>query len=304
MHRYLAAAFTLRLFSLTHTTRRAYRLLSGTMGAKRRIQRGLPESYLHNAAHLIRFLRKIPCPIPKIRILEIGTGWVHFYGLLMRLLYDAEVTLSDVTDVRQFSALKKYFKDFGKAMGIRLDLEPEQLGRAINVLDVIQTADSFNTLYARLGMSYEIDTSCVLASFPSNHYDFIVSFDVLEHVPRRNVPSLVDNLERITKPGGMQIHQIVISDHLSQYDPDVSPKNYLRYSHCTWNRFFDNKVQHVNRIQAAEWRRLFGERKGTIVAEWVSKVPVEGLRISEDFLHLSKADWETTILLMLLRQEI
>jgi cyclopropane fatty-acyl-phospholipid synthase-like methyltransferase len=143
----------------------------------------------------------------------------------------------------------------------------------------------------------------VLDSLPSNHYNLIVSFDVLEHVPQKDVPHLLDNLERINKPGGFQIHQIVISDHLVQYDPGVSRKNYLRYSNRVWKRFFDNKVQHINRIQASDWRCLFAERKETILFEQVSKVPLEGLKISKDFLYLSKDDWETAVFLMLLRHE-
>jgi len=304
VYRYLAAAFTLRLFSLTDTSRRVYRLLSETVGVKSRIQKGLPDSYLDNAVNLIRFLRKIPRPISKMRILEIGTGWAHFYGLLIRLLYDVEVVLEDIADVRQLASLKKYFNDFGKVMGTRLELEPEQIEHANKLLDVIQSAELFEDIYAGLGMTYVIDPSRVLASFPSNHYDLIVGFDVLEHVPKKDVPTLLDNLERINKPDGFQIHQIVISDHLVQYDPGVSPKNYLRYSNRTWNRFFDNKVQHMNRIQATDRRRLFGERKETILSEQVSKVAVKGRKISADFRHLSKADWETAVLLMLLRKEI
>jgi len=239
-----------------------------------------------------------------MRILEIGTGWAHFYGLLIRLLYDAEVTLEDVTDVRQLPALKKYFSDFGKVMAGRLELDPGQIEHAKRILKVIERTESLEQIYGELGMAYIIDPSGVLTSFPSNHYDLIVSFDVLEHVPVKNVPALLDNLARISKPDGFQIHQIVISDHLVQYAPGVSPKNYLRYPDRTWNLLFDNKVQHINRIQATDWRLLFGKRNKTILAEQVSKVSVDDLKISRDFLHLSPADRETVVLLMLLGQGI
>ena len=44
---------------------------------------------------------------------ELGTGWIHFYSLYLRLFFDFRGTLYDVWDNRQLHALKRIFSQLG-----------------------------------------------------------------------------------------------------------------------------------------------------------------------------------------------
>jgi hypothetical protein len=46
------------------------------------------------------------------RVLEIGTRWVHWECIVLRLFYDAEATLFGVGDNRQLEVIKRYFGQF------------------------------------------------------------------------------------------------------------------------------------------------------------------------------------------------
>lgn len=237
-----------------------------------------------------------------MKVLEVGTGWAHFYGLLLRLFYDIEVTLVDIIDNRQLSAMKRYFSDFSPLLEGCFEIAPDELERTHRVLEIIKNVDSFDELYSKLGLRYSIDPSSTLDPFPSEYFDVVVSIDVLEHIPIDTTSAMLDNVFRVLKPDGFQIHQIVIGDHLIQYDPKVSAKNYLRYTNRCWKSLFENQLQYINRIQASEWRTMFTQRGGTIISEKIARTRVDGLEISKDFSHYSKDDLETTVLMMLIKR--
>ena len=44
------------------------------------------------------------------RILELGTGWLRWEALTLRLFYDIEAVLFDVWDNRQLGGLKNYLR--------------------------------------------------------------------------------------------------------------------------------------------------------------------------------------------------
>src|SRR5690606_4011396 len=118
-----------------------------------------------------------------------------------------------------------------------------------------------------LGFEYVVDPAGSLAGV-SGKFDIIVSSDVLEHVPRKNIPELLRAQAGLLKKGGVAYHQIVLFDHLRLYAPDAHPKQYLAYPEAVWRRWFDNRVQHQNRIQMPEWREHFRKAGLRLLEEW------------------------------------
>ena len=51
------------------------------------------------------------------RILELGTGWLHWEALTLRLFYDIEAVLFDVWDNRQLGGLKNYLATVAPSFG-------------------------------------------------------------------------------------------------------------------------------------------------------------------------------------------
>lgn len=302
MIRYFATAACLKLFSLNETTRYFYRKIGNTFGSRSRVKKGLPYKRVNRAKLLLSLFRTYGLMTDSQRILEVGTGWIHFTGLFIRLFVDGETWLQDVWDNRQFSAFKKHFYDLKGYLDTDFDLNMSERERASQMLRVVDRARSFNDIYTSFNMKYVVDETGCLDSFPSNYFDVIFSFHVLEHVSRPLVPPMVANLSRVLKPGGIQIHLIGTSDHLAHYDPQVCFKNYIRYSNKVWKIFFENSVQYMNRIQPSEWCHLFRDSRCEILDERRTNVAVDGINIAKDFKKLPSTDWGCTSQLLVLKK--
>jgi SAM-dependent methyltransferase len=191
-------------------------------------------------------------------ILELGTGWHHFYALFLSLFFPAKYILFDVQDNRQLDAIKNRFANALDHLNSRKSQEwPGPLDRAREICRTIASVGSFAELYDKLNLQYVVDPSGSLEFLPNNSVDFVFSIDVLEHVHSEYISSTVGNMRRILKPGGISAHQIGIDDHIQHYVPALSSKEYLRYSDWAWRCFFDSRLQYVNRLQLPEFQKAF-----------------------------------------------
>src|SRR5262249_40311416 len=130
-------------------------------------------------------------------LLEIGTGWMHWFALYLRLFRKAEIATLDVWDNRQFAALKAAFTK----------REPMLVARGASAelranLRELLAATNFEDLYQRVQLSYVIQPDGSLAGFESASRACVFSFHVLEHVPRANVDRLCADIYRVLVPGG------------------------------------------------------------------------------------------------------
>ena len=176
------------------------------------------------------------------RILELGTGWLHWEALTVRLFYDVEAVAFDVWDNRQLCGLKNYLRQL-RSLLHGFDLSPTEIGRAESIINNVLEVDSFNELYRLLDFKYVVESSGSLSQFADKSFQLVVSGGVLEHVNRDALPELIAAMHRVLKPGGWAIHSIDTADHLEHYDRKVSPKLYLTFSEKRWRRLFENEVQ-------------------------------------------------------------
>jgi cyclopropane fatty-acyl-phospholipid synthase-like methyltransferase len=290
MLRYISAASALKLLSATSISRRAYRALGNTVGARSRIRRGLEPRYLQRAKYMIEFCDKYGIPKKGQKTLEIGTGWVHWESLILRLFFDAQPTAFDVWDNRQLSAFRYYVEQLMSRLDSEFTLCAERLERARSLLSKLTQAQRFEEVYNILGMTYIIDSTGTLRQIQDKHCSLIVSWDVLEHVDRAILPHLIADFYRVLKPGGYSIHQIDMRDHLTYYDPSVCHKYYLKYSDSTWKRVFENQVQYFNRVQRPEWMALFGDAGLELVHSEFDYVDITSMKVDPSYAHLSQED--------------
>jgi hypothetical protein len=285
MIKYSLAALALKFFSLNRLTKKAYRKIGNTFGAKKRIQGGI-DSYIAQGDLLLDLCEKYRAVGENGRLLEIGTGWMHWYSLYLRLFYDnVGITMMDVWDNRQFEALKASFLKLKE-----ISPPPPRRRSAPAALDRILNASGFDELYERFDLNYVIDEQGTLERFPTATFDLVFSFHVLEHIEKAETREVVGNIHRILKPGGFSIHQIGIDDHLSHYDRRASPMNYLRYSDAAWKIFFQNEVQYFNRLLMRDWLELF-ERGGFVLLEKIAgHADIDSLPIHPKYRHYDPED--------------
>lgn len=254
--RYAAAATGARLFGLTRGTRALYRALGDRFSQEGHSE--VNRIIMSQGAWLWKAAELADPPLDATaRVLELGTGWTHFYGLFMRLLYPVKLVMFDVQDCRQLEALRTRFARVADSV----DLLPEEyLDRRDQVRDAareIAAATNFSDLYSRLGCEYVIADSGSLAQFEDGEFSMVLSVDVLEHVARDSVDATISGIARVLAPGGISAHQIGINDHLAAYAPGMPSKAYVGFSEGTWRVLFENRLQYVNRLQACEFAAMF-----------------------------------------------
>jgi SAM-dependent methyltransferase len=292
MFRYIMAVTAARLFSLTPQTLRLYRFLGNILLERQRIQSGLPDRYIERAKLLFEVCQRYPVAHADAKVLEVGTGWVHWEGMIIRLFCDVKLTLFDVWDNRLWKTFRQYFEQLGRVVDRELKLNAAQADHVHRLLQSILQAESFSAVYQLLGAQYIINSSGTLEQFKDESFDAIISCDVLEHVDRRILPGFIRNFYRVMKPNGYMVHQIDIADHFAYFVPSASRKHYYKYSDTTWERHFENKVQYFNRIQRPEWLDLFRSAGFELVEENLLSETISTTKIDDKYKNLSKQDLE------------
>jgi len=292
---------SLKALSASAPTRAFYRRVIGNVfGARGRGASAPSATYFNRSLLLVQLCRKYGTFGDSARAVEVGTGWIHFFSLVLRSVFDVRISLVDAWDNRQFTALQRQFGAMEGPLLSKFDLGPSEIERARSVLQRIQSARSFDEVYRSLGFEYVLDST--LESFPDASQDLVFSFHTLEHLTHDIVETHLANMFRILRPGGMQIHQIGLDDHLAHYDSSAHPKRFLRYPDSTWRRLFQNRLQFVNRLQRSEWHALF-ERSGMTVLETLDvRCDLSGVRIHPQFTRFERDDLACVFTTLVLRK--
>ena len=302
MVKYITTAVALKGFSYNPAMRSLYRSLGNRAGNKRRSSGRIPGYYPERVKRMLRLERKHNLVRDGDRILELGTGWLHWEALTLRLFYDIEAVLFDVWDNRQLGGVKNYLRQLRPMLNDDFELSVTALKRAQTLIDEILKVNSFAELYELLGFEYVVESSGSLAQFSDESFQLVVSGGVLEHVKREALTTVIRETSQILKPGGWAVHSIDTADHLEHYDRKVSPKMYLCFSDDTWNRLFENEVQYINRMQRGEWLELFKANGFDVIEEESRRVDISKLRLANRYKQMERSDLECTVLKVALRK--
>jgi len=82
MYRYLLTAISLKAFSFNRFTKALYRNISNTIGQRRRIK-GNVNKYVKRGDQNIDLLHKYHVPHQEDKVLELGTGWIHWHSIYL-----------------------------------------------------------------------------------------------------------------------------------------------------------------------------------------------------------------------------
>jgi SAM-dependent methyltransferase len=295
--RYALAALALKAFSANGASRALYRRIGNTIGQQRRRNSSIA-GWVRKGNLMIDLCDRHGAVNSGDTLLELGTGWIHWYAVYLRLHYDVCITMFDVWDNRQFAAFSSCLSKL-RALVNAGHSYPQ---RVTDLLDRIWRVESFEGLYTLLGLEYVVEREGRLDQFRDCSFDCVLSGDVLEHVPLTHSSQDVEEIYRILKPGGHSIHQIGIDDHLSHYDKNESPKNYLRYSDRTWKLFFENDVQYINRLQMSDWLGLFDNAGFSLLERTMQSRNVELPRIDPKYHGYTDEDLSCTRLTIVHRK--
>lgn len=303
MTRYLAAAVGLKGFSCCAPTRRFYRTLGNRFGVKKRAQAPIREYYVDRVKEMLHLARTHGIVADGSRVLEVGTGWLHWEGMTISLFFDVEAVLFDIRDNRQLSGLKNYLLQLRNRMGeFRNLVSAKRLDYARSRIDAALAARTYEELYRRFRFEYAVEATGRPKAFPDGSFDLVVSRGVLEHVGRESATPIIQDTYRILRPRGWALHSINIGDHLSLYDPNAHPKLYLSFPDWLWRVVGENELQYINRLQRGEWIRIFESAGFRIVDETGAGVTLDGLRLAKRYRDMRPEDLQRTAVRVLLQK--
>src|SRR5712691_4249305 len=116
MIKYCLSAMVLKAFSSSPLTKRIYRRLGNTLGSKKRAAGRMPIYYLHRVNRMLRIAKKYGVPKDGDRMIELGTGWLHWEAATKKLFFNVSGILFDVWDNRQIQGLKNYIGQLDKCL--------------------------------------------------------------------------------------------------------------------------------------------------------------------------------------------
>jgi len=201
--------------------------------------------YAENIAHELGRLNGPAPDLSSLSVLELGPG-INFGAGLVCAMLGARVSVFD-----------KYLVDWHEAYHprfyrlLRAELAAAERQFDLRVLDRVikegrHLADVIEAGRGDLG-SGRIDLA-------TGSFDAIVSNAALEHVA--DVPNLCAELRRVTRPGGVGIHQIDFRDHSN----DRRPLDFLAVPDDKYARtFVSGQGGGGNRIRPSEFRAAFTE---------------------------------------------
>jgi len=219
------------------------------------------------ASQFAHLLHRIPgLSLENARCLEIGSGWVLTHTLVCYLLGAQTVTATDILPLAQPRYLRDAVRESDGSL-VREVLSPYSPYEQVRErLSRIQSMDRFSfPSLGELGISYLAPVDIAREPLPGM-FDFIYSFDVLEHVPRQELVVFLTNLSRSLAPAGCMVHAIHTEDHRdSKGDPFAFLSEPLEsYPDTT-------SMLRGNRLRRNEWISVFQlipEMKFTILYEW------------------------------------
>ena len=142
MVRYFLAAMALKGFSCSSLTRGVYRELGNSLGSKKRVHGPMPRFYLDRVNHILRIAKTYGFPKDGQRLIEVGTGWLHWEAVTTRLFFEVSGILFDVWDNRQMGGLKNYVNQLGGSLD-KLDVDDAQRARALKLIAEIARVNDF-----------------------------------------------------------------------------------------------------------------------------------------------------------------
>lgn len=276
-----------KLFDTNSLSRKSYRYLGNKIGESKKTNLGLTKNYLSQGRKINYILNKY-CNIKENdNLLELGTGWLHWYATFIRLFNNVKIDLYDVWDNRKI----KTFKEVMKQLTNELTTEEKEILIDKDILNNLSAVNSFEEVYNILDYNYIINPKGSLKNLKKDYYKLIFSCAVFEHIDKNILKEYFNQMNRILIPGGYLVHIIDMGDHYHYKDKkNTHFKNYLKISNKFWKYYYENSIFYINRVQVSDWKKYFVDSGFELVYEEKFYVNIDNISINKDFINYSKDD--------------
>ena len=205
-----------------------------------------------------KYLADVQFPIAGATIVEVGTGWYPVLPICFNLAgarqiqtYDIHRHIDGKLTARAIQCLTPHLDEiaqFCAAGKTGTQKKYEELCQASGIDGILQ----------RAGIQYSAPADARQTGLPANSVDLVYSNSVFEHVPKQAIFEILQESQRILKPGGLALHNIGCNDHYAFFDPSISFVNFLRFSENEW-RPWNNSLQYQNRLRVPQFLEMAEE---------------------------------------------
>lgn len=214
--------------------------------------------------------------------LELGSGWVLSHALVLHLLGARAVIACDLERQASAAALRDAVGAATPSI-VRDVLSPfedhELLRERLEALLRLTGARHLELEALRaLDVEYVAPLDLTRGRL-GRPVDLVLSSSVLEHVPVRDVPSLLGNVAADLAPSGVMIHAVHLEDHR---DAATAPFAFLA------EEGFAAEGTRGNRLRASAWRRRFAALPGLVTRDlyaWRRAAALLPARVVEGLEH-------------------
>jgi SAM-dependent methyltransferase len=159
------------------------------------------------------------------------------------------------------------------------------------------------------GIDYRAPCDPRHTGLESDSIDCITSTSTLEHVPLKNLKSILLECYRLLRSDGVMSFVIDYLDHYSYFDRDISGYNYLQYSDRMW-ALFNPALHYQNRLRHPDYLELLHEAGFEIVEQqrWEATAAdlkmIEGLSLEKRFSAYCLKDLAVRSALLVARKSL
>jgi SAM-dependent methyltransferase len=244
--------------------RRVYHALQARLNARKKDD----DNFLSRALEVLEMIQAAGVDPHGGKYLEIGTGWRPFVPFLLYLVGAEQIITYDVN--RWLS--KAYALQTFAALAERVGFVAEHLKR--NVADLQKRLDAVATqaidlenLLHGMHIDYRCPADARSTGLPAQSMDFMVSSNVLAHIPPEILRGIHREGFRVLRPGGLVVHRSNLDDHFSYVDSSITKANFLRFSEAQWRWYGGTGLGYHNRLRGVQHRRLLEEAGFQVLSE-------------------------------------
>ena len=236
-----------------------------------------PMPMLKECASLLKDLAGAGVEIDGKALMEIGTGRRLEMPFGMYLCGAASVVTLDLNPLLKEHLVLKSIAAMSAERSQILDCFAEVADRrdVDRRFDLLCSAQSLKDVLERTGIDYRAPSDATKPILSPASIDVQFSYTVFEHVPRSILVGILQECNRLLRPGGVAIHHIDPSDHFAHEDDSISFINFLRFSDREWHCLAGNRFAYHNRLRASEYEAIYREA-GHEILQWKPVVDQRG----------------------------
>ena len=145
----------------------------------------------------------------------------------------------------------------------------------------------------KYGIKYIAPFDASKTNLQDESVDGIISSNTLEHIPKKNLIEIFNELHRVLKKDGIISLIIDYSDHYAHTDKSITLLNYLRFDDEQWKKF-NHKCHFQNRLRHYDYINIFRSLDFNIIKEDLEYKEKNVLsQIKDKFQHEDKK-WQAT----------